>query len=142
MTTPYEAIGGREAIRVAVDRFYERVLADPTLAPWFADTDLDRLRAHQRAFFSTALGGPAEYTGRAVGDAHAGREITDDAFDRVARHLTATLLDLGVERTTVFEIVGGVAGLRGEVVSASPARRGRPRPAPGPAGSAGPRRRP
>jgi hemoglobin len=118
MTTPYEAIGGRDAIRVAVDRFYDRVLADPTLAPWFAASDLDRLRAHQRAFFTTALGGPAEYAGRSVGHAHAGLRITDDAFDRVAQHLRATLLDLGVERATVDAIVGGVGDLRADVVSA------------------------
>jgi hemoglobin len=117
MTTPYDAIGGRDAIRIAVDRFYERVLADPTLAPWFAATDMDRLRAHQRAFFTTALGGPDEYAGRSVGVAHAGLRITDAAFDRVAEHLTATLLDLGVPAETVEAVVGGVAGMRSDVVT-------------------------
>ena len=121
MTTTYDAIGGRDAIRVAVDRFYERVLADPTLAPWFATTDLDRLRAHQRAFFAAALGGPAEYAGRSVDRAHLGLGITDEAFDRVAEHLTATLLDLGVEPATVEAVVGGVAGLRADVVTADAA---------------------
>ena len=31
----YQAIGGADAIDAAVDRFYDKVLADPLLAPMF-----------------------------------------------------------------------------------------------------------
>jgi hemoglobin len=56
----FDAIGGRTAISTAVDSFYERVLGDATLAPFFAGEDLQRLRGHQAAFLSLALGGPKE----------------------------------------------------------------------------------
>jgi hemoglobin len=45
----YDTIGGASAVRAAVDDFYARVLADARLAPFFAETELERLRAHQRA---------------------------------------------------------------------------------------------
>jgi hemoglobin len=52
----YDSIGGVPAVRAAVDDFYSRVLADMRLAPFFAGTDLERLKAHQRAFIAAANG--------------------------------------------------------------------------------------
>jgi hemoglobin len=115
----YDAIGGRDAVAAAVDLFYEKVLADPTLAPYFEGIDMDRLRSHQRAFLTAALGGPEAYEGKAMADAHQGREITDAAFDRVATHLSSTLTELGVDDDTVGAIIGQIAGLRGDVVEVS-----------------------
>ena len=60
----YDSIGGAAAVRAAVDDFYARVLADRRLAPFFARTDLERLKAHQRAFIAAAIGGPEIFAGR------------------------------------------------------------------------------
>jgi hemoglobin len=119
MTGIYDAIGGRDAVAAAVDLFYEKVLADPTLAPYFEGIDMDHLRAHQRAFLTAALGGPEAYEGQAMADAHRGRDITDAAFDQVAAHLSSTLTELGVDDDTVGTIIGKIAGLRGDVVEVS-----------------------
>ena len=56
--TLFERLGGMVSIDVAVDRFYDRLLADPDLAGFFDQVDLRRLRAHQKAFLAMALGGP------------------------------------------------------------------------------------
>ena len=48
----YDSIGGAPAVRAAVDDFYERVLGDPRLAPFFTGTDMNRLKSHQRAFIA------------------------------------------------------------------------------------------
>ncbi len=99
-----------------MDEFYVRVLADPSLAPYFAQTDLPRLKAHQRSFFAMALRGPNEYSGRSMREAHAGRGITDAAFDRVAQHLMDTLAHLGVSERLIQQIIARVAPLRSEIV--------------------------
>lgn len=112
----YEQIGGQPALQAAVDEFYQRVLADPSLAPYFTESDLPRLTAHQRAFFSMALRGPNGYTGRSMREAHAGRGITDAAFDRVAQHLMDTLAHLGVSERLIQQIIARVAPLRSEIV--------------------------
>lgn len=56
--TIYEDIGGAAAVSAAVDEFYDRVLADPSLAPYFADLSIPKLKGHQRAFIAVAIGGP------------------------------------------------------------------------------------
>ncbi|MBO9577519.1 MAG: group 1 truncated hemoglobin [Microbacteriaceae bacterium] len=116
----YDAIGGREAVRAAVDLFYVKVTGDPLLAPWFARSDMERLKAHQRRFIGAALGGPEAYDGLPMKQAHAPMRITDEAFDAVAGHLAATLAELGVPGPTVDEIVASIAPLRTEIVTVVP----------------------
>ena len=67
--TIFDEIGGAAAVSAAVDAFYDRVLADPTLAPYFEGVDLGRLKGHQRSFIAAAIGGPDAYLGRAMSDA-------------------------------------------------------------------------
>jgi hemoglobin len=117
-TTIYDTIGGPAAVSAAVTQFYQRVLADPELAPFFAGTDMTRLESHQRAFIAAALGGPQLYAGRSMAAAHAGRGIPDTAFDAVVGHLGATLIDLGVPAETVGVIAGTLAPLRADIVGA------------------------
>ena len=59
----YDRLGGKAAVAAAVDRFYERLLADPDLRPFFAQANLSRLRKRQGQFFAQALCGPAGYKG-------------------------------------------------------------------------------
>lgn len=86
-TTPYERIGGAEAVASLVDAFYERVLADEELAPFFEHADMDRLHEMQRMLFSMALGGPTSYEGRPIAHAHQGRGIRREHFQRFVEHL-------------------------------------------------------
>ena len=119
-TRAYDDIGGAGAVKAAVAVFYQRVLDDPDLRAWFADVDLQRLKAHQRAFLSHALGGPDLFAGRSMAQAHAGLAITDDAFQAVVEHLVMTLHDLGVGDDQLATVRATVEGLRDEVVSARP----------------------
>ncbi|WP_422769874.1 group I truncated hemoglobin [Plantactinospora sp. WMMC1484] len=113
----YDRIGGTESVRAAVDGFYARVLADPELAPFFVGVELDRLKAHQRAFIAAALGGPQIYAGRDMTAAHAGLNVTDGAFDAVVAHLASTLAELGVSGEDIAEIAATLAPLRPQIVS-------------------------
>jgi hemoglobin len=112
----YDEIGGAPALDAAVEEFYRRVLGDPMLAGFFGKTDLTRLKAHQRAFFTMALRGGGSYNGRTMRAAHQGRGIADAHFDRVAMHLSATLFSLGVSEKLVGGVIGAIAPLRAEVV--------------------------
>ncbi|MDR7277571.1 group I truncated hemoglobin [Catenuloplanes atrovinosus] len=114
--TLYESIGGEPAVRAAVAEFYRRVVADPELAGYFAGVDLARLKAHQRAFLATAVGGPGAYHGRSMTDAHAGLGITGAAFDAVVAHLAAALTTLGVPEPEIARIAATLAPLRADIV--------------------------
>lgn len=119
--TLYDDIGGAPAVALAVSVFYHRVTADESLAPWFADIDLDRLVAHQRAFLTVALGGPDLFTGRSMGAAHRGLGITDEAYESVVEHLAYALLDIGVPHEKVSTVIAGIQPLRAQVVESAPA---------------------
>lgn len=117
--TLYVRLGGGPAIRSVVDRFYELVLLDPVLRPYFAGVDLARLRRHQALFISQVAGGPTSFDGRSMAEAHAGRGIDDAAFDLVAAHLAEALRDHQVQEREIGEVISAVAGLRDDVVGSS-----------------------
>lgn len=54
----YEKLGGRDSIEKVVDRFYEKVLADPIVNHFFEHTNMDKQRKHQTKFLSYALEDP------------------------------------------------------------------------------------
>jgi hemoglobin len=56
--TLFERVGGEQTIRELIHEFYDRVVADPELKPFFINTSMDKLRRMQREFFSAALDGP------------------------------------------------------------------------------------
>jgi hemoglobin len=118
MPNIYDEIGGAPAVGEAVEDFYDRVLDDPLLAPYFAGIDMARQKSHLRAFIATALGGPNIYAGRNMRTAHSGRNITPDAFDAVVSHLAATLTRLGVKAATIEAIAGKLVPLRAQIVGA------------------------
>ena len=113
----YEAIGGRAAIKAAVDGLFERLLADAELGRFFPAGVGDVHRRYVVTLLGEALGGPERYRGPDLGQAHRGLGISDSHFDRTAAHLDATLDELGVPRDLTDRIVGIVAGLRHAIVS-------------------------
>ena len=96
----FDRIGGEAGISGLIDAFYERVLADQELAPFFKDTDPEKLRAMQKEFFSEALGGPLFYSGRSMREVHAGRGIQKKHLNRFTDHL----LDLLKSRQTELSL--------------------------------------
>lgn len=115
----YERIGGAPAVQAAVNRFYERVLADPLLQGFFTGVPLPRLKAHQFAFLSQALGGPKQYSGTSMREAHRHMAIEQRHFDAVAVHLVGTLRELSVPEDVVEEVARAVTPLQSQVVNTS-----------------------
>src|SRR5215472_11350381 len=100
----YESIGGEPALVAVVDDFYQRVLADPQLAGFFAGASMPRLKGRQVEFFAAAPGGPDAYQGASMQRAHAGRGISQADFDKAALHLTGALAAAGVPAETIAQI--------------------------------------
>jgi hemoglobin len=119
MTSLYERIGGEAAIMAAVGIFYKKVLADDTTRPFFADLDMDKQTQKQISFMAWALGGPSEYKGRDLREAHADlvkRGLTEEHFTAVVRHLKSTLEEMGVAPADVNEALQIVGGTKGQVL--------------------------
>jgi hemoglobin len=118
-TTIYDDIGGAPAVTAVVDAFYVRLLDDADLQPYLEGRDMSRLKAHQRALVSVALGATSEeYSGKMMHPAHTGLAITNAAFDKVLDHLLAVLTDVGVPEVTSARIMAILEPLRTDVVQA------------------------
>ncbi len=89
----YERLGGIYAIAAVVDRFSDQLLTNPKivnanseLKEWHTVTYRERLPGLKflRTLWSASVaGGPFEYTGKALRDAHSGLRITPEVFDEV-----------------------------------------------------------
>jgi len=107
--TLYERLGGEKGVGVLIDRFYEKVIADPELAPFFAKASLVNLLKMQREFFAAALDGPQNYSGLALASAHAGRHISASNFSRYVTLLLDTLTEIGVKPRDIHAVVDRIA---------------------------------
>ena len=117
----YDRLGGEAAVMAAVDLFYDKVLEDPLTKPYFVKLDMAAQIKKQVAFMTWAFGGPTEYRGRALREAHTAlvneEGLGDQHFDAVAKHLDATLRELGVSEPLIQEALSIVAGTRKEVLN-------------------------
>ncbi len=120
MSSLYERIGGAAAVDAAVDIFYRKVLADDRISDFFEDVDMDRQIGKQKAFLTMAFGGPNNYDGKSMRDAHkhlVARGLDENHFDAVVENLANTLGELGVAAEDIAE-VGEIAGsVRGDVLN-------------------------
>jgi len=116
----YEKIGGQPAMDAAVDLFYRKVLNDDRVSRFFEDVDMDEQRAKQKSFLTVVFGGPNDYTGKDLREAH--KSLVDDGlddshFDAVAVHLQNTLEELGVPAELVNRVMATAAGTRDDVLN-------------------------
>ena len=118
----YDLIGGQHTIKAATERFYERVLQDDILRPFFDQTDMANLRSRQVMFISMLLGGRV-YTGKDIHDAHAaGRDhgLTDAHFDLFLKHFRAALEEVGVEPENAEKVMKPLESKRNAVLGRHP----------------------
>ena len=113
----YQSVGGAPAVTEAVERFYRRLLDDPRVSAYFTEVDLPRLKRHQVLLLSQVLGGPAQYDGRTLKDAHAGLGITTEQYAVVGEHLIAVLTELQAPAEVVAGVQGVLVDVQPDVVA-------------------------
>ncbi|MEL4896773.1 group I truncated hemoglobin [Crocosphaera sp. Alani8] len=109
MDSLYERLGGEAAVDLAVNNFYQRVLADDRVKHFFANTDMDKQRQHQKDFMTYAFGGAKQWNGKPMRKAHQkfveDMGLTDIHFDAIAEDLVATLMEINVPQELIDEVV-------------------------------------
>jgi hemoglobin len=127
--TLYERLGGIFAIAAVADRFSERVLknpkiidANPDLHEWHTvtyRTRLPGLKWGRTLWLADVAGGPYEYTGREMRDAHFDFKISPEVFDEVSAELANALDDFNVPEREKQEVLAAFNGEKGEVSAGS-----------------------
>jgi len=99
----YERLGGIFAIAAVVDHFSDALLknpkivnANPELKKWHTETYRTRLpglKFLRTLWAASVAGGPFQYTGEPLRDAHSDLHITPEVFDEVINVELARTLD-------------------------------------------------
>jgi len=118
--TLYEQLGGEAAVNAAVDIFYRKVLADYRINRFFDNSDIEKQAAKQKSFLTMAFGGPNNYTGTDMRQAHdhlvKKLGLDDSHFDAVMEHLGATLQELNVPENLINQAAAIAESTRNDVL--------------------------
>ncbi|MEW2427544.1 group 1 truncated hemoglobin [Micromonospora sp. NPDC047644] len=114
----YDRIGGASSVKAAVELFYDKVLADPELAGYFDGVDMAGQRRHLALMLTVVLGGPNEYAGRGLAEAHQPLGITVGHYAKVGEYLMLTLTELGVPSDVLADVQTVLGQVQGQVVAA------------------------
>lgn len=116
-TTLYERLGERDGIRAVVDDFYDRLVADDQLGPFFADANVDELRRTQTDFLCEAAGGPETYDAAPVREAHLHVPFTPGHLRIAIEHLRDSLAAFDVPDEDAEAVVGAVAQFEDDLLA-------------------------
>jgi len=89
----WDRMGGLDKITPLVSDVYDRHASDPLSRDWFGPDKFtnngnpDFVKRHILEFLSAGIGGPLEYTGRSMLEAHKGMDIPLDAFHAIIFHM-------------------------------------------------------
>ena len=120
--TLWDRLGGEAGVSKVVDDFVAAAATDPkvdfTRGGKFKldDAGVAHLKMEVIHFVSSATGGPFEYKGKSMKDAHKGIGITDAQFDAAAADLKAALVKNGVKADDVKAVLGAVETTRKDIV--------------------------
>lgn len=104
----YYRIGGAAGVIKLVDSFYDKVLEDESLADFFNDVPMHKLKNMQKEFFSIALGGPSEYSDINLSHAHRGKGIKTAHFSTFVDILFNTLSELDINEDERYLVISQV----------------------------------
>jgi hemoglobin len=89
----YDRLGGANAIAMVVDRFSDAIVENaklqknPALREWNESGQLAGLKFMRTLWLCEQAGGPFQYTGKQLGEAHKELHITSDEFDEVGAEI-------------------------------------------------------
>src|SRR5438128_10329257 len=128
MSSLYERLGGIGSITAVVENFRDRVAGDDRINQKFAKSDLARLTKMLIDQVCEATGGPCEYAGRSMKEAHAGMGVTSGEFDALVQDLVATLNHFKVGKAEQDEILAVLGPLKTDIVEVESSEVGTPLP--------------
>ena len=119
MSSLFEKLGGEKSVDAAVDIFYRKVLLDERINDFFTDVDMDEQIQKQKAFLTFAFGGPNNYSGLNMKEAHVrlvAKGMNDSHVDVVVELLGGTLKELGVGDDLIGEVAAIAESVRDQVL--------------------------
>jgi hemoglobin len=115
--TLYDRLGGYPAISAVVDDFVANVAADRRINRFFANANIDRLKARLVEQICQGTGGPCSYSGGDMKSVHAGMGIQGKHFNALVGDLGKTLNKFKVPAREQKELVAILAPMKKDIVT-------------------------
>ncbi|MDI5936463.1 group 1 truncated hemoglobin [Halomonas sp. M4R5S39] len=120
-TNLYERLGGERGIASLVDDIVESHMQNPRIRarflPYREDPDhLEVVKGHLRDFLAAGSGGPVEYRGRSMPEAHRGMNINEAEYMAAIDDILGVLDRHGIDPQTRQEVLGIAYSLKGEIM--------------------------
>lgn len=117
----YTRLGGISAISAVTDQFLANVANDNAINARFADAVADPyrlqlLRNNLIDQICAGSGGPCQYKGKTMLEAHTGMNITDAEFGALVGDLVASLDQFNVPTKEKDELIGILAPMKPDIV--------------------------
>ncbi len=121
MSTMYERLGRSEGIRAIVESIAEAHLANPAISKRFEPLVQDPARLkvaldHLCNFLESAAGGPAQYTGKSMAEAHKGMNISGEEYLAAIDDIMGALTKHNIDEVTRNEALSMLYHLKPTVV--------------------------
>ncbi len=117
----YERLGGPEGIRAIVHTALAAHLENPLIQKRFEPGHRDPehwavVAQHAVEFFSAGSGGPANYSGKSMPEAHAGMNINGEEFLAVVDDIMNALRKHDIDPDTQKDVLGILYSLKPQVM--------------------------
>jgi hemoglobin len=115
--TLYKRLGGRDGIRAVVDDFYDRLVADEEIGPFFEGSNMELLRRTQTDFLCEAAGGPETYDAAPIREAHRHVPFEPAHIQRAVELLQESLDAFDVPEEDAETVVEAVAAYEADLLA-------------------------
>ncbi len=120
--TLFERLGGKEGITGIVDDAVENHMKNPAVSARFLPyknlpEQLATVKQHTVDFFSAGSGGPANYEGREMPEAHEGMNISPGEYMHVVDDIFMALDKHSIDEETKKDVLSILWSLKGMIIA-------------------------
>ena len=112
----YQALGGKPGIGRIVEGMLLNVARDERIVAHFRNVNIELLRGQLIDKFCVEAGGPCQYMGDDMVEAHKGQQISRSEFNALVEDLIKAMEAQGVPVPTQNRLLVRLAAQRGEII--------------------------
>jgi len=115
----YDRLGGRTGIDKLVDRIVDLHLQNEVAGQRYRALDtetLDKARTKVKEFLAAGSGGPVEYSGRSMLEAHTGMNVSPTEYVAVVDDIMQAMNEMEYPRPVCDEVLGIAYSLKDEII--------------------------
>jgi len=116
----FERLGGSSGIAALVEEVLAMHMENPVIRarfrPYLGTDKLTVAKKHLCAFLEAGSGGPAQYTGRSMVDAHRGMNVSEAEYMAAIDDILAALRKHAVDEQTQKDVLAIAYTLKGDII--------------------------